>query len=84
VGRIEADKNLHYISKSEMRKFLAQPGLQVSARAAEEEWRKSGILVDQKKQRLTTGWKQGTHMSAVSCYVFKSELPENFFDDKGT
>ena len=84
VGRIEADKNLHYISKSEMRKFLAQPGLQVSARAAEEEWRKSGILVDQKKQRLTTGWKQGTHMSAVSCYVFKSELPENFFNDKGT
>jgi hypothetical protein len=83
VGRIESDKNLHYIAKSEIRKFLAQPGLQVSARAAEEEWRKAGVLVDTKKQRLTTGWKQGTHMSAVSCYVFKSELPENFFD-KGT
>jgi len=84
VGRIDADENMHYVSKSEMRKFLAQPGLQISARAAEEEWRKNGLLVDQKKQRLTTGWKQGTHMSAVSCYVFKSELPENFFDAKGT
>lgn len=84
VGRIESDKNLHYVSKNEIRKFLAQPGLQVSARAAEEEWRKAGVLVDTKKQRLTTGWKQGTHMSAVSCYVFKSELPENFFNDKGT
>jgi len=84
VGRIEADTNTHYVSKTEMRKFLAQPGLQVSARAAEEEWRKIGVLVDVKKQRLTTGWKQGTHMSAVSCYVFKSDLPANFFDDKGT
>ena len=80
VGRIEVDTGLQYISRTEMQRYLAQPGLQISATAAEKAWTKQGILKEVKKRRLTTGWKQGTNMSAISCYVFNTDLPEDFYD----
>jgi hypothetical protein len=86
VGRIEIHTGLQYISTSAIEDYLSAPGMQVSVSAAEKAWLKAGLLVPQdngkvtKKQRLTTGWKQGTHQNAVSCYVFKTELPEDFFD----
>jgi hypothetical protein len=80
VGRIEVHTGLQYVSKTEFQKYLAQPGLQISAVAAEKAWTKQGILKEVRRQRLTTGWKQGTHQSAVSCYVFNTDLPDDFYD----
>lgn len=87
VGRIEIHTGLQYIASSAIEDFLSAPGMQVSMSAAEKAWLKAGLLVEQpdgkltKKQRLTTGWKQGTHQNAVKVYVFKTELPEDFFDE---
>jgi hypothetical protein len=87
VGRIEIHNGVEYVAKSELLKFLSAPGLQVSLTAAEKAWKKAGLLVETdgeitKKQRLTTGWKQGMHKNAVSCYVFKNEYPEEFFNER--
>ena len=87
VGRVEVHTGLQYISATAMNKYLASPGMQISVSAAEKQWAKLGILVEHpngkytKKQRLSTGWKQGTHTPPVACYVFKTDLPEDFFDD---
>lgn len=87
VGRIEVHSGVQYIAASALESYLSAPGMQVSVAAAEKAWRKAGILVVHegdkltKKQRLTTGWKQGTHQNAVKCYAFKTELPEDFFDE---
>jgi len=81
VGRIEVHNSVQYISKTEFQKYLATPGIQISSSAAEKAWLKSGILKEIKRQRLTTGWKAGTHQSAVSCYVFNTEgLPDDLLD----
>jgi hypothetical protein len=81
VGRIEVHNSVQYISKTEFQKYLASPGLQISSTAAERAWLKNGVLKEIKKQRLTTGWKQGTHQAAVACYVFNTEgLPEDYLD----
>ena len=87
VGRIEIHTGLQYISTAAIESFLTAPGMQVSVSAAEKAWHKAGVLIKHendkftKKQRLTTGWKQGTHQNAVACYVFKTELPEDFFNE---
>ena len=81
VGRIEVHNSVQYISKTEFQKYLASPGLQISSTAAEKAWLKNGILKEIKRQGLTTGWKVGTHQSAVACYVFNTEgLPEDYLD----
>lgn len=81
VGRIEVHNSVQYISKTEFQKYLATPGIQISSSAAEKAWLKHGILKEVKKQRLTTGWKAGTHQAAVSCYVFNTEgLPDDYLD----
>jgi len=86
VGRIEIHSGVQYIAASAIENYLSAPGMQISVAAAEKEWKKAGVLVVHdgdkltKKQRLTTGWKQGTHQNAVKCYAFKTELPEDFFD----
>jgi hypothetical protein len=86
VGRIEIHSGVQYIAASAIENYLSAPGMQISVAAAEKEWKKTGVLVVHdgdkltKKQRLTTGWKQGTHQNAVKCYAFKTELPEDFFD----
>ena len=81
VGRIEVHNSVQYISKTELQKYLASPGLQISTTSAEKAWFRHGILKEIKRQRLTTGWKQGTHQSAVACYVFNTEgLPDEYLD----
>jgi len=87
VGRIEVHTGLQYISAEALEKFMSAPGMQVSMTAAEKAWFKDGVLVkggDDKftvRRRLTTGWGAGMHQNAVKCYVFKTDLPEDFFDD---
>ena len=87
VGRIEVHTGLQYISAEALEKYMNAPGMQVSMAAAEKAWAKDSILVkhaDEKftcRKRLTTGWGAGMHQNAVKCYVFKTDLPEDFFDD---
>jgi regulator of replication initiation timing len=79
VGRIVSEDNLLQISKSEFKKYLAER--QISTREFEFEMKAKKILVDDKKGRLTTGWKSAIHVDPAYLYWFKTTLPEAFFDD---
>jgi hypothetical protein len=79
VGRIVSEDNLLQISKAEFKKYLAER--QISTREFEFEMRAKKILVDDKKGRLTTGWKSAIHVDPAYLYWFKTTLPEKFFDD---
>jgi hypothetical protein len=79
VGRIVSEDNLLQISKSEFKKYLAER--QISTREFEFEMKAKKILIDDKKGRLTTGWKSAIHVDPAYLYWFKTTLPENFFDD---
>ena len=80
VARICSDDNLLQISKSEFKKFLAER--QISPREFEFEMKDKKILVDDKKGRLTTGWKSAIQVDPAYLYWFRTEL--DIFDDKGT
>jgi hypothetical protein len=80
VARICSDENLLQISKSEFKKFLAER--QISPREFEFEMKDKKILVDDKKGRLTTGWKSAIQVDPAYLYWFRTEL--DIFDDKGT
>jgi hypothetical protein len=82
VGRIVSEDNLLQISKAEFKKYLAER--QISTREFEFEMKAKKILVDDKKGRLTTGWKSAIHVDPAYLYWFKTTLPENFFDDTET
>lgn len=79
VGRIVSEENLLQISKTDFKKYLAER--QISSREFEFEMREQKILIDDKKGRLTTGWKSAIHVDPAYLYWFKTELPEGFFDD---
>jgi len=80
VARICSDEHLLQISKSEFKKFLAEKN--ISTREFEFEMRNNKILVDDKKGRLTTGWKSAIQVDPAYLYWFKTEL--DIFDDSGT
>ena len=78
VGRIVSEDNLLQVSKTEFKKFLAER--KVSSREFEFDMRQQNILFDDKKGRLTTGWKSAIHVDPAYLYWFKTTLPENFFN----
>jgi hypothetical protein len=79
VGRIVSDENLLQVSKTDFKKYLNER--QISSREFEFEMREKNVLVDDKKGRLTTGWKTAIHVDPAYLYWFKTELPEDFFGD---
>jgi hypothetical protein len=79
VGRIVSEENLMQISKSEFKKYLAER--QISSREFEFEMREKKLLIDDKKGRLTTGWKSAVHVDPAYLYWFRTELPDDFFND---
>lgn len=79
VGRIVSDENLLQVSKTDFKKYLAER--QISTREFEFEMRENKQLIDDKKGRLTTGWKSAVQVDPAYLYWFKTELPEDFFDD---
>jgi hypothetical protein len=79
VGRIVSDENLLQVSKTDFKKYLNER--QISSREFEFEMREKNVLVDDKKGRLTTGWKTAIHVDPAYLYWFKTELPEAFFGD---
>lgn len=79
VGRIVSEDNLLQVSKTDFKKYLAER--QISSREFEFEMREKKLLVDDKKGRLTTGWKSAIHVDPAYLYWFKTELPDGFFND---
>jgi hypothetical protein len=77
VARIESDNNLLMISKSEIKKYLTER--QVSTREFEHDMRSRNILIDDKKGRLTTGWKSSVSASPTYLYCFKTQIPDEWF-----
>ena len=80
VARISSNENLLQVSKSEFKRFLAER--QISPREFEFEMRNKKILIDDKKGRLTTGWRSAIQVDPAYLYWFRTEL--DIFDDKGT
>ena len=80
VARICSDEHLLQVSKSEFKRFLAEK--QISPREFEFEMKGKKILIDDKKGRLTTGWKSAIQVDPAYLYWFKTEL--DIFDDSGT
>jgi hypothetical protein len=79
VGRIVSEEGLLQVSKTEFKKFLAER--QVSLREFEFDMREKKILVDDKKGRLTTGWKSAISVDPAYLYWFKTEIPSELFNE---
>jgi hypothetical protein len=76
IARISVDEGLLQISKNELKRHLQE--CQISAREFEETMRKNGLLIDDKKGRLTTGWRGGFGTDPVYLYWFKTTIPEEW------
>jgi hypothetical protein len=79
VARSVSEESLLQVSKSEFKKFLTER--QVSSREFEADMRERKILFDDKKGRLTTGWKSAISTDPAYLYWFKTELPSDLIDD---
>jgi arsenate reductase-like glutaredoxin family protein len=77
--RIVSEEGLLQVSKAEFKKFLAER--QVSLREFEFDMREKKILVDDKKGRLTTGWKSAISVDPAYLYWFKTEIPSDLFNE---
>jgi hypothetical protein len=74
VARAEVDTDLLWISSREIRKFLSE--LQANSRMFFHVLREAGILVDEGKTRLSTGWPGMSHMQPVQAVCFKYKFDE--------
>ena len=79
VGRIVSEEGLLQVSKTEFKKFLAER--QVSLREFEFDMREKKVLIDDKKGRLTTGWKSAIGVDPAYLYWFKTQIPNELFDE---
>lgn len=78
VGRISVDEGVIQVSKTEFKKYLHE--CQISVREFEHEMTVKGYLTDNKKARLTTGWRGGYGTDPVYIYCFKTEIPEEWMN----
>jgi hypothetical protein len=85
VGRIDIATGLVTISTTEFKKYLTEKN--VSSREFEQNMREKGILVEVKKSRLDSGWKQALSLldknMNVNTYVFATQIPDTFFTPDG-
>ena len=82
VARIVSEESLVQVSKAELKKFLGER--KISTREFEADMRTRGKLIDDKKGRLTTGWKNAISVDPAYLYWFKTELPSELIDDSAT
>jgi hypothetical protein len=75
VARIESEKSLLQVSKSEFKKYLNTR--QINTREFEFDMKQKNILFDDKKGRLTTGWKSAIHLDPTYLYWFHQQFPED-------
>ena len=73
VGRADIETGKIFISKTELKKYLAER--RVSVAQFEVDLKKKGILECEKRMRLDAGWKGGIGMN-VNVYQFNIEMPE--------
>ena len=78
VARVEVDRGMYYVSRTEFKKYLAE--LQVSAREFENSLTTDGILAYRGKQRLSNGWS-GMTATPISVYGFKIDIPPEMLSD---
>lgn len=71
MARVDVDKDLMQVSKSEFKKYLNDNN--VSAREFELEMKERGILLDIKKARLASGWKGAVQSDPAVLYWFKHD-----------
>ena len=82
VARIVSEESLVQVSKAELKKFLAER--KISTREFEADMRSRNKLIDDKKGRLTTGWKNAISVDPAYLYWFKTEIPSELIDDSTT
>jgi hypothetical protein len=82
VARIVSDESLVQVSKAELKKFLGDR--KISTREFETDMRSRNKLVDDKKGRLTTGWKNAISVDPAYLYWFRTELPAELINDSAT
>ncbi|NBS70719.1 hypothetical protein EBT31_17670 [bacterium] len=80
IGRSEVHNQMRYVSKTALRKYLAE--VQVSSREFEFALREAKILTYDGKKRLGTGWTDGADVGPVAVYGFASEIPEEILDNE--
>jgi len=73
VARVVSDEDLLQVSKTEFKKFLAER--KISTREFEFDMRERKILIDDKKGRLTTGWKNAISVDSTYLYWFRTPIP---------
>ena len=78
-SRIVSEDNLLQVSKTDFKKYLAER--QISSREFEFDMRQKKILTDDKKGRLTTGWKTAIHVDPAYLYWFRMPPPDGFFNN---
>jgi hypothetical protein len=82
VARIVSEESLLQVSKAEFKKYLGER--KVSTREFEADMRSRKSLVDDKKGRLTTGWRNAISVDPAYLYWFKTELPSELINDSPT
>ena len=82
VARIVSEESLVQVSKAELKKFLSER--KISTREFEADMRSRNKLIDDKKGRLTTGWKNAISVDPAYLYWFKTEIPSELIDDSAT
>ena len=82
VARIVSEESLVQVSKAELKKFLGER--KISTREFEADMRSRNKLIDDKKGRLTTGWKNAISVDPAYLYWFKTEIPSELIDDSAT
>jgi hypothetical protein len=78
-GRIDSDLGMILLPKTDFKKYLNER--QISSREFEHDMRQRNILVDDKKGRLTTGWKTAIQIDPTYLYWFKTEIPSEILGD---
>jgi len=79
VARIVSEDELLQVSKTDFKKYLNE--LKISSREFEFEMRNKKVLIDDKKGRLTTGWKTAIHVDPAHLYWFRMPASDKFYDD---
>jgi hypothetical protein len=79
VARIDTNESLLQVSKSEIKKYLTER--QISTREFEHDMRSRGVLIDDKKGRLTTGWKTAVSASPTYLYWFRTQVPTDWLSN---
>lgn len=78
VARIEVEESMLIVSKSDFKEYLNL--LKITPREFEDDMRTNGVLIHDKKARLTTGWKSAVSPVNINAYWFKTPIPTEWLN----